>query len=168
MREGTLNEFDKGEDGVPVVSGPVDVIAGIWDRAYDGHGGTWMVPVVTLEISGAKSKPWRKLVLDQRGAIEDARQSLPLYLSNQEKQRWLKGRPPFPVIHFLKVTNTDGDGVIEAADRAQTWDTRSVADGDYRVTVRAWDLKGNGAERKAGVRVANGSARVESNRAAGR
>ena len=162
VREGPLREFDKGGDGVPVVGGLVDIIAGISDRAYDGHGGTWMVPVVTLEVAGGQAKPWRKLVLDQRGAIEDARQSLPLYLSHQEKQRWLKGRPPFPVIHFLKVTNTDGDGVIEAGDRAQTWDTRTVPDGVYEVTVRAWDLKGNGAARTAGVRVANRSGRAAS------
>ena len=158
VREGTLKEFAGDADGVPTVRGPVDVIAGISDRAYDGHGGTWMAPVVTVEITGEGTKPWRKLVLDQRGAVENPRAAGALYLSSAEKRRWTDGRPPFPVIHFLRVTNTDGDGVIEDADRAQTWDTRTWRDGVYDVTVRAWDLKGNGASRTARVRVDNTAA----------
>ena len=61
------------------------------------------------------------------------------------------------MIHFVKVTNTDGDGVIEATDEAQTWDTRKLPDGLYDVTVRAWDLKANPAARTARVRVVNGN-----------
>jgi hypothetical protein len=158
VREGTLKEFPASANGVPTVRGRVDIIAGISDSDFEGHGGTWMVPVVTLEIAGQSSKPWRKLVLDQRGEIADPRAASALYLTSAEKRRWTEGKAPFPVVHFLRLTNTDGDGVIEEADRAQTWDTQKFPDSDYDVTVRAWDLKGNGAVRTARVRVSNSAA----------
>ena len=163
VREGTLDEFPAGPDGLARVSGMVDVIVGISDNAHKDHACTWMVPVVTLEIAGDEAKPWRKLVLDQRGPVENPRAASVLYVSNKDKQRWLKGRPRFPVVHFVKATNTDGDGIIEPADRMQTWDTaqrdqkgrRRFPDGLYRVTVRAWDLKGNLGSRTVSVRVRN-------------
>ena len=94
-------------------------------------------------------------MLDQRGAI-DAEAPPVLYLPYKESQKFSEGRPRFPVIHWLRATRTEGDGVIEDNDRLQNWDTQSAPDGVYEVTVRAWDLKGNPASRTAKVRVANG------------
>jgi murein DD-endopeptidase MepM/ murein hydrolase activator NlpD len=165
VRKGTLDEFPKHEDGNAVVSGKVEIIAGICDNAYKGHFCNWMTPVVTLEITGAGAKPWRKLVLDQRGPIREKNRTgvSALYLSYKEGEKWRTELPPTGGIHFVKVTSTDGDGVIEASDQLQSWETTAqdaggkprFPNGLYTVTVRAWDLKQNRATRTATVRVAN-------------
>jgi hypothetical protein len=36
------------------------------------------------------------------------------------------------------------------------WDTRQLADGRYRLEVRAWDVAGNLARESVDVRIANG------------
>lgn len=163
VRAGTLDEFAADKDGIATVSGDVDVIAGISDFAYAGQGCNWMVPVVTIEIQGGKSKPWRKLVMDQRGEVGDAAAATALYVKYEAKQRWLKDVPAFPPIHFVFATHTDGDGMLEKADALQTWSTaerdergeRRFPDGVYQVTLRAFDLKENKAERTVKVRVEN-------------
>lgn len=163
VREGTFDMFPPGEDGIPVVSGSVDIIAGLSDVAHEGQAGYWMVPLVTVEILGKKSKPWRKLVLDQRGEVGDPSAAPALYVPADAANSWREGQPRFPHIYFLIVTNTEGDGVIERADAGQTWDTASLnkanrphyPDGIYSVTVRAWDLKGNRGEASVKVRVKN-------------
>ncbi len=45
--------------------------------------------------------------------------------------------------YYIIVTNTDGDGLIEATDASATWHTPSFGAGDYWVYVRASDLGGN-------------------------
>jgi murein DD-endopeptidase MepM/ murein hydrolase activator NlpD len=163
VRKGTLDEFPKGEDGRAAVSGRVEVVAGISDNAYEGQSCNWMAPVVTVEITGESAKPWRKLVLDQRGLVTGKEKPGALYLTVEEGEKWRKDLPRFPGVFFAKVTSTDGDGIIEPSDRLQAWETveRDAAgkprfpDGVYTVTVRAWDLKGNRAARSATVRVEN-------------
>jgi murein DD-endopeptidase MepM/ murein hydrolase activator NlpD len=164
VRKGTFDEFPKDGEGNPAVSGKVEIIAGISDNAYKDHVCNWMAAVVTLEIEGASGKPWRKLVLDQRGPIneKDKFGAPALYLSYKEGEKWRNELPPSGGVHFVKVTSTDGDGVVEASDQLQSWDTaaesggkRRFPDGLYTVTVRAWDVKRNQATRTATVRVAN-------------
>ena len=65
------------------------------------------------------------------------------------------GQAPIPGRALPARHQLRGDGVIEDADRAQTWDTTRWPDGIYDVTVRAWDLKGNGASAARRVRVEN-------------
>jgi hypothetical protein len=158
----TLDEFPDEKD-VYTVAGDVDVIAGISDFADDARGCNWMVPVVTIEIRGEGARPWRKLVLDQRGEIGDVKAAGALYLKHDDAKRWRAGLPPFPVVHFVIATHTDGDGVLERADVLQCWSTASVDEkgerrfpnGTYEVTIRAFDLKGNVGMRTARVRVQN-------------
>ena len=64
--------------------------------------------------------------------------------------------------HFARLTSTDGDGVIEAGDKLQAWNTAEKVggrprfpDGEYTVTVRAWDIKRNQGTQTAKVRVVN-------------
>jgi hypothetical protein len=45
--------------------------------------------------------------------------------------------------YYMIVTNTDGDGLIEASDASVSWHTASFGAGDYWVYVRASDLGGN-------------------------
>lgn len=70
--------------------------------------------------------------------------------------------------NYYVITNSDGldrDRVLDPADRAHAWDTAAVGDdgepvfpdGEYVVTVRAYDFKGNMASRSEVVRVANGT-----------
>ncbi len=73
--------------------------------------------------------------------------------------------PLNPVAYILKLTNTEGDGVIEETDARQTWDTVQknkngeprFPDGTYEVIVRAWDLAGNKGEARMQVEVRNES-----------
>jgi murein DD-endopeptidase MepM/ murein hydrolase activator NlpD len=164
VKKDTLAEFPADQEGVPRVSGRVEIIAGFSDAGCVERPCVWMVSVITLEISGERARPWRKLVLDQRGPIADVRAAGALYLTSAEAKRWTVS--PYPRVFFAKVTSTEGDGTIEAADRAQAWDTTETdaqgqprfPDGTYTVTVRAWDLQGNPAMRTAAVRVANRAA----------
>jgi hypothetical protein len=45
--------------------------------------------------------------------------------------------------YYMIVTNTDGDGLIEATDANVSWHTATFGAGDYWVYVRASDLGGN-------------------------
>ncbi|MCP4098274.1 MAG: hypothetical protein GY748_18745, partial [Planctomycetaceae bacterium] len=56
VRNGTFEPFAP-VDGLPEVSGKVDILAAISDCAYEKHIANWMTPVVTLEISGAEIEP---------------------------------------------------------------------------------------------------------------
>lgn len=159
VRPGTVRPWPAGEP----VSGEVDVLVGISDQAYEGHIANWMVPVVTIEIVGARARPWRKLVLDQRGAVTTTREVSALYVDPRERRLLGQGLPLNPVVHFLQATNTDGDGVIEGQDESQVWDTAQLdesgrprfPDGEYTIIVRAWDLAGNLGEGRTRVRVRN-------------
>lgn len=158
VRNRSLDEVDPD-----AVSGEVDVLVALSDNGYRGQAGNWGVPLVTIEITGKQAAPWRKLVLDQRGPMHDARIVKPLYLSYAQRKPFVEGLPPWPGVYVLKSTNTDGDGVIEASDERQCWNTleldengeRRFPDGKYTLTVRAWDLAGNKAEEKQVVRVKN-------------
>lgn len=149
--------------GKPILSGKIDILAAISDKAFRQHTANWMVPVVTLEIHSKSADPWRKLVLDQRGPMTDDRQTSALYLPSQERMAFTEDLPRNPVAYVLRLTNTDGDGVIEADDEMHCWNTgmvledgkRRFPDGDYEIIVRAWDLAGNQAEAKMMVQVQN-------------
>jgi murein DD-endopeptidase MepM/ murein hydrolase activator NlpD len=162
VRDGTLEEFPVGDDGEVTVNGKVDVIVGMADGAAD-TGCNWGVPVVTFSITGPVPYALQKLVLDHRGDVGDEKQTRPLYLSYEEKKRYLENPDGFPRYHFLRITKTDGDGLIEPADALQTWDTtasgadgkRIWPDGKYTVRVYAWDLAGNRSMAEAVVRVRN-------------
>jgi hypothetical protein len=160
VRKGTLDEFPEEDDRV-VVSGSVEIIAAI----SRGARGNWMAAAVTLEIEGESAKPWRKLVLDQRGPIFNNGPSLAraLYLTGKDGDKWRKSLPNVGGVFFLKATCTDGDGVIEPSDKLQAWNTAEKGangksrfpDGEYTVTLRAWNLRENQATRTETVRVVN-------------
>lgn len=153
VRDDTLEEFEADDDGFPTVSGQVDILAAIRDET--GAGGSWGTPVVTLEILGAdERRVLSTLVLDQRGPLKPGAPVDALYLFDSQ-QLDEAARLQRLGYHVLRITNTDGDGVVEPEDAAYAWDTTKLENGRYRVIVRAWDLAGNHAERKVGVFVKN-------------
>lgn len=162
VRDGGLEPLDES-GGTPRLTGKVDILVAISDCAYRGHVANWMTPVVTLEIAGEGVAPWRKLVLDQRGELKNARHTEALYLSGKERAPFVADFPRNPIAYILKVTNTDGDGVLERSDKRSAWDTaqcdedgeRRFPDGAYEIIVRAWDLAGNKAEERMRVWVEN-------------
>lgn len=160
LRDGTLHEFERDARGHIAVRGRVDVIAGFSDRGWSGQSCNWGVPVITLEVRGKNTTPWRKLVSDLRGPVGDPRTVGSLYIASQDAERFGTSF----VVHWAVLTNTDGDGQLEADDRRFAWNTKvrtadgkaRFPDGEYEVIVRAWDLGGNAAERRCRVVVANG------------
>jgi len=162
VKDGAFEEFPVGDDGEVTVSGEVDVIVGMADGAADTVC-NWGVPVVTFSITGPVPYGLQKLVLDHRGDVGDEKQTRPLYLSYDEMKRYIENPDSFPRYHFLRITKTDGDGLIEHADAQQTWDTAATAadgkriwpDGKYTVRVYAWDLAGNRSTAEAVVQVRN-------------
>jgi murein DD-endopeptidase MepM/ murein hydrolase activator NlpD len=159
VRDGSLAEFARDDAGVASVSGRVDVIAGLSDRGWVGQSCNWGVPVVTLEIRAEHAQPWRKLVCDLRGPVGDERASGSLFVRSKDSSGWGASHG----VHWMVLTNTDGDGRIQRDDRRYCWNTRSrtasgaarFPDGEYEVIVRAWDLAGGPAERSCKVRVRN-------------
>jgi murein DD-endopeptidase MepM/ murein hydrolase activator NlpD len=160
VRKETLDEFPK-EDGQAVVSGAVEIIAAVSRQTR----GNWMAAVVTLEIEGESAKPWRKLVLDQRGAIFNNGPALArtLYLTGRDGDKWKAGVPAIGGTFFLRATSTDGDGAIEPSDKLQAWNTAEKGpngkprfpDGLYTVTLRVWNLREAQDTRTETVRVVN-------------
>ena len=63
--------------------------------------------------------------------------------------------------YFFTVSNTDGDSIIEAGDRAGCWPTAAFPDGLYQVLVRVADAVGNVALDSMAVRVRNAGAIAE-------
>lgn len=162
VRDATVDEFPIGDDGWPTVRGKADVIAAI----ADGAGGffcDWGVPVVTFSIVGDAAHALHKLAFDGRGELPEATSCTPLILPREQATRWIPDTSAVPRFHCLRVTKSDGDGVVEPTDAAQSWDTaardargnRRWPDGIYTVTVYAWDLAGNRSAASAQVRVAN-------------
>ena len=145
------------------VQGRVQLFAGVSDRPSEGVTVNWSAAAVTLEIEGQGAEPFRKLVLDHRGPIQNDRQVRPLFQPYAARKAWLEGLDRSPFTQILNVTRTDGDGQIEPTDARYAWDTAALQpdgasrfpNGTYTITVRAWDLAGNVGEARVEVQVLN-------------
>ncbi|MFN0206904.1 MAG: HEAT repeat domain-containing protein [Planctomycetota bacterium] len=163
VKKGTFDEFPRGADAIPIISGKADIIVGISDAAYSGQSCNWGVPVITVEILSEKSKPWRKLVIDQRGKLGDERAASALFVKFEDSKRYPPSAAAAGVVHYYKITHARGDGLLDASDARRYWNTLQkdefnkprFPNGLYEITVRAWDAKGNKGERTARVRVQN-------------
>jgi murein DD-endopeptidase MepM/ murein hydrolase activator NlpD len=161
VTEDMAEQFPTDAAGIVTVSGRVDVLAAVTDRAYPGHIGNLGVPVVMLSISDGKYT-MQKLVLDHREDVGNRRQVKPLYLSYDQKRAFLNP-DSFPRYQMLRVTKTDGDGKIAMRDVAECWDTTARdargrplwPNRRYSVNVYAWDIAGNRAVAGAVVYVRN-------------
>lgn len=171
-----------------IVSGDVDVVAGLrdpgeWARSKgpfggpDTYGDRNAVNRIAYEIAGpggvivrATALDLSRVALPRSRGLAESRQALSLY---QHYGSVSPAAPPVGIFnrkfHYHVVTNTDGagrPGDLDASVDTASWrtaelgadGTRRFPDGDYTVTVRAWDFKGNAAARTETVRVRNGSA----------
>ncbi len=145
------------------VQGRVQLFVGISDRPDPNTNVNWSAAAVTLEIEGKGAEPFRKLVLDHRGAIHNERNVRPLFQPYAARKAWLAGLDRSPFTQIFNVTRTDGDGQIEPTDARYAWDTAAqqpdgtarFPNGTYTITVRAWDLAGNRGESSVQVQVLN-------------
>jgi len=159
--DGTPQLFEADRAGLITVSGKVDILAAVADSAFPGQLTDYGVPVVMFSISDGRHT-LQKLTVDHRGDVGDETRVKPLYLSPEQTKAFFEPYA-FPRYHLLRVTKTDGDGRITAADASQCWDTTQVdargrplwPNGRYSVNVYAWDIAGNRAVVGAVVRVRN-------------
>jgi len=183
VRHGTDSAFVAVEpDGVATVSGDVDIVVGLrdageWTRGGpEGFGNRHSVTRIEYEIAGpdgvhvsavAFDLLATLLPVDHTGQVD---RTLTLY------QHYESVDPPAPSpghsnarFGFYMITNSDGrepepGTVLDPSDRAHAWRTgatdevgRSLfPDGEYVVTVTAYDSRGNASSRSEVVRVENG------------
>ena len=173
--------FARGADGSPpVVSGDVDVVVGLRDPGEHSRQGTnpigdrLAVARLSYEIAPVQGgDTLRRLSLDLRTA------ELPLLVGADDSRiaqtifafydlAYPNGQPNWSQTRtsFYVVTNAPPagrTGVLALSDAAHAWRTTErgpdgaprFPNGDYVVTVRAWDFKGNAAARSDTVRVRN-------------
>ncbi|HET6454201.1 MAG TPA: HEAT repeat domain-containing protein [Armatimonadota bacterium] len=159
--DGTTQQFPADAAGVVTVKGKADILAAITDSACPGQRELLGVPVVMLSISDG-THTMQKVVLDHRGDIGYWKQVQPLYVP-REVTRKLFSVEWSPYFQALRVTKTDGDGIIEPEDAKECWDTTALdnagkplwPNGQYSVNVYAWDLLGNQGVAGAIVQVKN-------------
>ena len=143
LAEGTqLFAFCQNEEvsyfapGEPL-AGDVDIIC----RAVDRINSTWRVTPYKLEykIEGDSSIPWTTSViftgfLDWDNNVNVVYQNdVHLNCQGDYDNR----------IFYFNLTNTDGDGIIEASDRPLSWQTAYFHNGEYAIYARATDRYGN-------------------------
>jgi hypothetical protein len=119
------------------LAGDVDIIC----RAGDRINSTWLVAPYKLEyrIDGDSSIPWTTSVvftgfLDWNHNVNVIYQNDGYLVSQGDYSNR---------IFYFNLTNTDGDGIIEASDKPRSWQTGYFHNGDYTVYARAADRYGN-------------------------
>ncbi|MDO8587442.1 MAG: peptidoglycan DD-metalloendopeptidase family protein [Armatimonadota bacterium] len=155
-------QFKPDASGVVTVKGKVDILAAITDSSHAGQTALFGVPVVMFSISDG-THTMQKLVLDHRGDVGDWKQTEPMYVRRDETRKMFN-TSFHPYYQTLRVTKTDGDGIITPRDAAECWDTTAMdaggkrlwPDGRYSVNVYAWDIAGNRGVIGAMVEVRNG------------
>ncbi len=128
-----VSYFAPGE----ALSGDVDIIC----RASDRINSTWQLAPYKLEykIDGDSSIPWTTSVvftgyLDWDNLVDVVYQN--------DGHLICRGDYDSRIFYF-NLTNTDGDGVIEASDRPLSWQTAYFHNGSYVISARATDRFGN-------------------------
>jgi hypothetical protein len=138
--------FAEGES----ISGDVDIISRSFD--YINHYAWELAPhKLEYKIEGDSSTPWVTSVcftgeLDFTQNVDAVYQDDAICDSRGDYDyRW----------YYFNVTNTDGDSLIEAGDRAKSWQTANFHNGDYEISVRAHDRFGNSTTASMNVTVEN-------------
>jgi len=140
-----VSYFFSGE----ALAGDVDIIC----RASDRVNSTWLLAPYKLEymIQGDSSIPWTTSVvftgdLDWDHLVDVVYQD-DGYLNSQGDYQ--------SRVFYFNLTNTDGDGIIEASDKPLSWQTAYFHNGQYTVSARATDRYGNATTTSSSVTVMN-------------
>jgi hypothetical protein len=133
------------------VHGKVDIIALIRDKI---NHPTWQVVPYTIsyKIDGTGGSVPETVLHTFTGQIPDDTTIGVLYKDDSTCNS--RGDYDYRDFYWI-VTNTDGDNLVEASDVNGCWDTTTFPDGDYTITVRAWDEYGNLTEESMPVTVKN-------------
>ncbi len=128
-----ISYFAPGEP----LAGDVDIIC----RAYDRINSAWKLAPYKLEykIDGDSSIPWTTSVvftgiLDWDNLVDVVYQNDGVLICRGDYDSR---------VFYFNLTNTDGDGVIEASDKPLSWQTADFHNGQYIVSARATDRYGN-------------------------
>lgn len=148
VSDGGLDTFSRSATGLPQVWGKVDLLVGIQDLASPEQKTPWMASKVQAQLwrQDRLLKNW--CVLDHRQEIGDRFVASVLYVHRSKVLAWPEERHPF---HWLRITNSDGDGRLESEDATFGWNSaaldqagkRLFPPGEYRLVVQAWDWSGN-------------------------
>jgi hypothetical protein len=156
--------------------------AGEWTRAYlegwgpEGFGNRHSVTRIEYEIAGPDGVHVSAVAFDLMATLIPAATSSQVDLTLTLYQHYESVDPPAPSpghynarFGFYIITNSDGrepepGTVLDPSDRAHAWRTGATdeagqplfPDGEYVVTVTAYDSRGNASSRSEAVRVENG------------
>jgi hypothetical protein len=134
------------------VKGQVDVIAKISDRITDT---SWRVVPYDIEwwVEGVGGNVPVTKYLTFTGATPAAA-TVTTVVYKRAGQWMTQGNYAARDFYFV-VTNTDGDGLVEAGDEANSFDTTALPDGAYNFYVRARDWAGNAVIQSMPFTIAN-------------
>lgn len=169
LENGTETRFPPGAPAV--VHGDVDIVVGLRERGQYARrpnfptGDRLAVTRIEYDIAPVGGVPVTRKSFDLTTA------HLPRLGPGQEYKMaqtlfafyglfYPSGNPAWwqTGFSFYTITNSPPGGrtgVLTPDDAAESWRTADVPNGEYSVTVRAWDFKGNRAERSETVLVAN-------------
>jgi hypothetical protein len=131
------------------LAGDVDIIC----RADDMINDLWLLAPHRLEykIDGDSSIPWTNSVCFT-GLLNWNQNVAVVYRDDF----FLNSQGDYDHrMFFFNLTNTDGDSLIEADDRARSWETANFHNGEYTVSARAYDRAGNMATTSMNITVGN-------------
>ena len=138
------------------VHGQVDIIARISDRILDA---AWIVIPYRIEwwvenMSSVVVVPARDFVVETGDCFDDATVTSVVYKDSGIWNTSANYDAASRVFYFV-VTNSDGDGRAEPTDRLFAFASNSLANGDYRLFVRAYDWAGNATVEHMDITVNN-------------
>ncbi len=146
LRNESAEYFEEGA----VLDGEVDIVCKVYDYFNDYR---WRLAPHRLEymIAGDSTIPWIHSLCFTGPLNYDENMEV-IYQING----YLESQGNYDAREFyFNVTNTDGDSLIEAADRTHCWQTQDFRNGWYKVYVRASDKFGNSTVDSMSVYVTN-------------
>ncbi len=134
------------------LTGVVDVVAGLSDTY---NGGSWeLAPFeFRLEVADTAGNVVFERSSRLAGDLGDKATMLQVFYKDDNvanSQGDYNNRE-----YFFVLTNNDGDGLIEASDRHEGWDTTKHPDGPYQVKVIVEDMSRNSVSANVSVCVDN-------------
>jgi len=125
------------------LDGDVDIISSMYDY-YNFYQWKNVPYKIEYKIEGDSSIPWTTTVCftEEIGSYNTWMQTYKTIIYQDDYYCNTNFTPDSQVMYF-NLTNSDGDGVVEASDVNESWQTTGFYNGDYYVYARASDYAGN-------------------------